>query len=206
IREELREVRQRIRQGRMAGDLSLNTLKELGKQITEVEERVQERPPGESLEAQRKKARRLRLALEEGDTVLVKTLGTTGTVIALAKKEAEVAIGRMKTRVPLTDLELRERAEEEVEEGGVMVNLSNAPSMELDLRGKRVEEGLAMLENYLDSAYLSNLPWARIIHGKGTGRMKVAVRQALQKNQHVLSFEERSEERRVGKQEGSLLY
>lgn len=190
MREELREVRQRIRQGRRAGDLSLNTLKELGKQITEAEERVQERPAGESLEAQRKKARRLRRNLEEGDTVLVKTLGTTGTVVALAKKDAEVAIGRMKTRVPLTDLELREREPEEVEEGGVLVNASNTPSMELDLRGKRVEEGLAMLENYLDSAYLSNLPWARIIHGKGTGRMKVAVRQALQKNQHVLSFEE----------------
>src|SRR5690606_34826365 len=65
MREELREVRQRIRQGRRAGDLSLNTLKELGKQITEVEERVQERPAGESLEAQRKKARRLRRNLEE---------------------------------------------------------------------------------------------------------------------------------------------
>jgi DNA mismatch repair protein MutS2 len=62
--------------------------------------------------------------------------------------------------------------------------------MELDLRGMRVEDGLATLDQYLDSAFLSDLPWVRIIHGKGTGRLRTAVRNALTKNDYVLSWEE----------------
>jgi len=62
--------------------------------------------------------------------------------------------------------------------------------MELDLRGRRVDESLQILDQYLDTAFLSNLPWVRIIHGKGTGRLREAVRQSLQSNSHVHSWEE----------------
>jgi DNA mismatch repair protein MutS2 len=51
--------------------------------------------------------------------------------------------------------------------------------MELDLRGARVEEGLDRLESYLNNAYMARLPWVRIIHGKGTGAMRDAVRNIL---------------------------
>ncbi|MCB0145575.1 MAG: Smr/MutS family protein, partial [Caldilineaceae bacterium] len=50
---------------------------------------------------------------------------------------------------------------------------------ELDLRGARVEESLDRVESYLDDAYLSRLPWVRIIHGKGTGALREAVRDLL---------------------------
>jgi DNA mismatch repair protein MutS2 len=62
--------------------------------------------------------------------------------------------------------------------------------MELDLRGQRVEEGLVNLESYLDTAFLAELPYVRIIHGKGTGRLREAVRKALRQNSHVQSWEE----------------
>jgi DNA mismatch repair protein MutS2 len=62
--------------------------------------------------------------------------------------------------------------------------------MELDLRGDRVEEGLARLESYLESAYLSSLPYVRIIHGKGTGRLRQAVREALGGHRYVSRWEE----------------
>jgi DNA mismatch repair protein MutS2 len=62
--------------------------------------------------------------------------------------------------------------------------------MELDLRGKRVEEGLTELEHYLDSAFMARLPWVRIIHGKGTGKMRQAVRQLLSQHSQVRSWEE----------------
>ena len=45
-----------------------------------------------------------------------------------------------------------------------------SPGMELDIRGKRVEDGLEALERYLEAAFLAHLPWVRIIHGKGTGK------------------------------------
>jgi DNA mismatch repair protein MutS2 len=53
-----------------------------------------------------------------------------------------------------------------------------------------VEDGLAELEKYLDQAFLARMPWVRIIHGKGTGKLRTAVRKALTKNPHVISWEE----------------
>ena len=190
IREELRQVRKQVREGRRESDLSLSTLKDLNRQVTEVAATIQEPIPAGTDEAQKKKARRLRRTLVEGDTVLVKSLNTTGIIVSLAKKEAEVAVGRLHMRAQLTDLELREPAEEEREEAVVTMHVSPATGMELDLRGKRVDEGLAELTSYLESAYLGSLPWVRIIHGKGTGRMKQAVRQALSQNPHVSDWEE----------------
>jgi DNA mismatch repair protein MutS2 len=61
--------------------------------------------------------------------------------------------------------------------------------MELDLRGKRGDEALDVLDRYLDSAYLAGLPFVRIIHGKGTGKLRSLVRQALGAHPHVASFE-----------------
>jgi DNA mismatch repair protein MutS2 len=54
-----------------------------------------------------------------------------------------------------------------------------SPGLELDLRGERVEAGLEKLERYLNDAYMARLPWARIIHGYGTGAMRSAVRDVL---------------------------
>jgi DNA mismatch repair protein MutS2 len=61
--------------------------------------------------------------------------------------------------------------------------------MEVDLRGLRVEEGIMELDRQLDAAALNGMPFVRIIHGKGTGAMKKAVREALQNNPHVKRFE-----------------
>ena len=62
--------------------------------------------------------------------------------------------------------------------------------MEISLRGRLVEDGLDELDRYLEQAYGAGLPWVRIIHGKGTGRMREAVRAALKDSPYVKSFEE----------------
>jgi DNA mismatch repair protein MutS2 len=51
--------------------------------------------------------------------------------------------------------------------------------MELDLRGLTVDDMLVELDRYLDTAYLAGLPFVRIIHGKGTGALRQAVREQL---------------------------
>ena len=47
-----------------------------------------------------------------------------------------------------------------------------------------------MLERYLERAYSAGLPFVRIIHGKGTGKLRQVVRDALRSSPHVTSFEE----------------
>jgi len=101
-----------------------------------------------------------------------------------------VAMGRLQMRARFEDLEFKGRPVEEEETAVFTSTVSSSTGFELDLRGKRVEEGLAELERFLDTAFLSRMPWVRIIHGKGTGRMREGVRDALKSNTHVASWEE----------------
>jgi DNA mismatch repair protein MutS2 len=66
---------------------------------------------------------------------------------------------------------------------------AETPRLEIDLRGQRVDDALDALANYLDSAFLAGMPFVRIIHGKGTGKLRQSVRQALSQHPHVKSFE-----------------
>ena len=62
--------------------------------------------------------------------------------------------------------------------------------MEIDLRGQRAEDALDVLETYIDNAYTAGMPFVRIIHGKGTGRLRQVIREALKSSELVKSFEE----------------
>lgn len=63
-----------------------------------------------------------------------------------------------------------------------------APDMQLDLRGWRVEEALLEVDRYLNDAYLAGMPFVRILHGKGTGALRQAVREDMGRSPMVKSF------------------
>jgi DNA mismatch repair protein MutS2 len=137
---------------------------------------------------------RIRGPIEKGDRVFVPNLQATGEVIAVENRqgvphEADVQVGNFRLKLPVRRLELRSKAQSEpspVPQPAVRIQTKPKTAAagsdaltEIDLRGERVEAGLQRLEGYLDDAYLENLPWVRIIHGKGTGAMRDAVRAAL---------------------------
>jgi DNA mismatch repair protein MutS2 len=136
--------------------------------------------------------------------VVLKQFGTQGTILSLSDDEAEVQVGTLRMRVGLDELKPREdintgQAEilqkqktknEPVERPASIVGLHPSPGLELDLRGQRAEDALDMLDRYLEQAYLSGLPFVRIIHGKGTGKLRQEVRLMLKDHPHVTSFEE----------------
>jgi DNA mismatch repair protein MutS2 len=64
-----------------------------------------------------------------------------------------------------------------------------SPGLELDLRGQQVDEALENLSYFLDRAFLARLPWVRVIHGMGTGRLRSAVRKTLNSHPQVSHFE-----------------
>lgn len=66
---------------------------------------------------------------------------------------------------------------------------AEAPELQLDLRGQRVEEVLPQVDAYLNDAYLAGMPFVRLLHGKGTGALRQAIRQQLTKHPLVKSFE-----------------
>jgi DNA mismatch repair protein MutS2 len=64
-----------------------------------------------------------------------------------------------------------------------------APPLELDLRGRTTEGALEELERRLDAAYLAGMPYVRVIHGKGTGKLRQVIREWLRSNRYVEAFE-----------------
>jgi DNA mismatch repair protein MutS2 len=140
-----------------------------------------------------------------GDKVRLRSLNTEGVVSALGEEEAEVQVGMLRVRARLADLVLAGLSGESVQEasqppatrrrrsaeptGKTTISLPESPGIELDLRGQRADEALDALDRYLDAAFLAGLPFVRIIHGKGTGRLRQSVREALAHNSHVKSYE-----------------
>jgi DNA mismatch repair protein MutS2 len=187
VRREIRQIRRKLRDAE-----SLNKLKKLQKQTEQVEQEIQDQAQAnaKSILPKEHRKRPRRGDCMVGDTVMVTPLKAKGKIISLDKHEAVVAVGRLHMRAQLDELEFKEREEEPETSELVGKRIVASPGIELDMRGKRVDEGLQMLEQYLDAAFLANLPWVRIIHGKGTGRLRQAVRKALRQNSHVLSFEE----------------
>ena len=61
---------------------------------------------------------------------------------------------------------------------------------EIELRGQTVDEALPTIEQYIDDAFRAGLPWARIVHGKGTGTLRREVRRFLSSHPLVKSYEE----------------
>ncbi|MBC7226585.1 MAG: endonuclease MutS2 [Thermoflexales bacterium] len=125
--------------------------------------------------------------LRPGDTVWVKSLRAVGELRALAEDEAEVQVGSMRVRVPARELERRAPPQQTVEPAGVRYAPPSVP-LRLDLRGQTVEEALESLDRYLDAAALAGLPWAHIVHGKGTGALRQAVRDFLRRHPLVRSY------------------
>ena len=132
--------------------------------------------------------------IRPGDTVWVHPLNAKGQVLEIDDQEAEVQVGRARTRVSPRALELRAPAPPPTEREGlgkgvVAFDTAPSPGMRLDLRGCTVEEALYRLDRHLDAASLAQLPWVHIIHGKGTGALRQAVRGFLADHPLVSTYE-----------------
>jgi len=131
-----------------------------------------------------------------GDRVYLRTLDAEVVVTDLGNSKAEVQIGRLRVRAGLNELSLHDEPGLEKKETKQRMEATRttavptaAPPLELHLRGLNVDEALEVLEQRLDAAYLAGLPFIRVVHGKGTGKLRQAIRESLQDNRYVASFE-----------------
>jgi DNA mismatch repair protein MutS2 len=120
----------------------------------------------------------------------VPSLGASGEVAVVGVHEVEIKVGSFRLRLAQSRVELRQRGEQlamQVHPTGSLPRPSS-PGMELDLRGLIVDDMLIELDRYLDTAYLAGLPFVRLIHGKGTGALRQAVRDELRGHPLVGEF------------------
>jgi DNA mismatch repair protein MutS2 len=132
-------------------------------------------------------------ALAPGDPVHIRSAGSRGRVVEVRAGRALVESGALRLEVPLDDLEVDEQqatpAEAQPRRGGWRgPTREAAPAIEIDLRGKRVDEIEPELTRALDEAMLGDLGELRIIHGKGTGALRQRVGEILSSDARVREF------------------
>ncbi len=183
VREEIEVLRAEMSERPSMSALGDEWLAQAQARLAEQERSV--RPPSPS---QPREEPPLPGEVQVGDTVRIKGLNTTGQVTTLDGDTAEVQVGNFCVTVEVSELErtAQPRAAEP-EKPALQVGVHPAPAVELDLRGQRVEEALPRLDKYLDDAFLAAMPLVRIVHGKGTGALRQAVRQQLRDHPLVKS-------------------
>ncbi len=135
--------------------------------------------------------------LRVGDSVKVLSMNLKGTVHTLpnAKGELYVQMGILRSLVNVNDLVLLEEDTSPASKkfsktgaGKIKMAKSASVSTEINLIGKTTDEAIALLDKYLDDAYIAHLPSVRIVHGKGTGALRNAVQSHLKRCKIVKSY------------------
>ena len=184
VYEELKQLRKQAKDGAFV-EGSNEKQAALRRSLNEAEGKLREKQEVR----QRPAASR---AIRVGDTVELLKFGSKATVLAVNKDGSyQLQAGIMKVNakpdeVYLLENETQAKAKKLME--GKVRDLKSAAQPELDIRGMAVDEALPVLDNFLDAAYMGNLPNARIIHGKGTGVLRKAVQDELRRCKYVKSF------------------
>ena len=184
VQEELKQLR---RQMKDSADVQNSNERQaaLRRTLNEAEEKLADKP-------QQKKRPAATRAIRAGDTVELLKFGSRATVLSVTKDgNLELQAGIMKLTAKPDEVALLENqpqgnAKKIIEHKAR--ELKAAASPELDIRGMAADEAMPVLDQFLDSAYLANLPSVRIIHGKGTGVLRAAVHDELRRCKYVKSF------------------
>lgn len=134
--------------------------------------------------------------LRIGDSVKVLSMNLKGTVHTLPNDKGDlyVQMGILRSLVNIKDLALIEDApafgnkKKSTGAGKLKMSKSASISAEINLIGKTTDEAVALLDKYLDDAYLAHMPSVRVVHGKGTGALRKAVHGHLKRLKYVDSF------------------
>ena len=176
------------------------TIKELEKKRSDVREKLNKRQEKIKLTVPEHKAHKPSSINEfkKGMHVRVLSMNVIGTVDAVypAKKEVSVIIGSLNTKMKINNLEILTNykdPDDKVSKGAggsgkIKMSKSAKVSQEINLLGYTVDEAIAVLDKYLDDAYIAKMPMVRIVHGKGTGALRNGITAYLRGIPYIKSF------------------
>lgn len=210
IRKANEEAARILRDAKDYADKTINAMnkhgmsvKELEKHRSDIREKInkkQEKLKVEPASVQAHKAHDIS-EFKPGMHVKVLTMNVIGTVsqVHKAKKQVSVLIGSLNTKIDIKNLAILKGYKEPDESkpsasksgsgsGKIKMSKSSSVSSEINLLGYTVDEAVAVLDKYLDDAYIARIPQVRIVHGKGTGALRSGITSYLRGVPYVKDF------------------
>ena len=133
--------------------------------------------------------------VKDGLNVYIASLGSNGYIVGNKinkSNEVQVQVGNMKMNIKLSDLRKSLTNSVKVKESGKVTtnkeSKAKTVSPEIIVIGQNVDEAIYVIDKYLDNCASANISPVRIVHGKGTGKLREGIHSFLKKNPHVKSF------------------
>ena len=136
--------------------------------------------------------------LKIGMQVKLTNFEEIATIISLSgkKDQMQVQIGNAKMSVKVSDIKniVNNKSSKNLISSMNSTGKTNSTfksktvSPEINVIGQNVEEACFTIDKYLDNCYLAKLSTARIVHGKGTGKLREGIHIFLKKHPHVKSY------------------
>lgn len=135
-----------------------------------------------------------------GMHVKVLTMNVIGTVSQIHKNKNQVTVlvGSLITKMDIKNLAILKGYKDPAEtsskpkgaggSGKIKMSKSSSVSSEINLLGYTVDEAIAVLDKYLDDAYIARIPQVRIVHGKGTGALRSGITSYLHGVPYIKEF------------------
>ena len=136
--------------------------------------------------------------IKQNMEVFVTTLEKEGIVISThvsKSNEVQVQVGNLKTNVKISDLAMPKRStstqknkKDNNNSSYTSISKSRTAKTEINVIGLNVEEAVFVVDKFLDDCSLAKLQTVRIVHGKGTGKLREGIHKFLKKHPHVKSY------------------
>ena len=175
----LEELNDYIEEVKLEALEKLDSIKEVKNK--DVVEQINELKP-DKVETKKKEER----PLQVGDNVRIKDNEQIGVISAILGNKATISLRGLTVKANINELTLMPKIKKQ--ETKVTAHKYKRVPGEINLVGQRVEDGLVMMEEYLDKANASHMTSVKVIHGIGTGILRKALRQRLGKLSYVKDF------------------
>lgn len=131
-------------------------------------------------------------SLEAGMNVFVNKINQEGTIISISKDGkigVQLPLGKM--FFDISEIELSNNTPKQIQKQDYSKKHEfkvKSISSEINVIGQNVDEACFSIDKYLDNCYLNGLTNIRIVHGKGTGALRIGIHKFLKSHPHVKSF------------------
>lgn len=185
-----------MQDGQQKGDNNTNRkLNELRNQLNNAIKQNSQNAKTQATESQTLEGLQQKIAkIQPNSKVWSKDLQKEGIVLSHVSKDNQVVVqfGSIKMSLALANLEIRDKNTNTPQNQTTVsintISKTRTAKTEINVIGLNVEEAIYVVDKFLDDSSLAKLPQVRIVHGKGTGKLRNGIHQFLKKNPHVKSF------------------